>query len=565
MGGSVWLALVASLLAGPVVLTSPVEPVPTVQDGPELGRIGGANRYDVSAGISQERFPTGGADSVYLTRGDLFFDAMAGGALTDGPVLLVPSCRGVPASVAAEIARLDPDRVVALGGTDSVCAATLDAAAAGRETDRLGGANRFEAAVSIAHEAFPQGSDRVYLALGDTVPDAILAGTLSDGPVLLTSPDRTSVPAATAQAVRDLGAREVVALGGTASLPEQVLAEAAQGRPTDRVSGADRYALSVAIAERAHPGRQDRLYLARGDGTAFSDAVAAGVLVDGPVLLTKGTCTWVPDVVLDHAADESPGEVVAVGGPATLCDTTLRQVAAAVAPRVAPDCDVVACVALTFDDGPGADTDRLLDHLVDLQVPVTLFMVGQAVDERPAVARRAAMEGHLVANHTWSHPDLRTLTRAGQQLEVDQMAAAARRAGAGTPTSLRPPYGYLDTETRRLGLPLVKWNVNPRDWTGLSTAEIRELVVSRVTPGAIVLQHDVMPNTVEAVPLIVDDLRAQGYHFVTTDELLGPLAPGDVAYSQHSIDRWSGTTGATGTDASQDGVVDLAPFTPSEE
>lgn len=537
-----------------------IQPVPTVPDGPELGRLGGANRYATAVSISRHRFATGGADSVYLARGDVFFDAMAGGALTDGPVLLVPSCQGVPSTVAAEIARLDPQRVVALGGTTSVCDASLTTAADGRATDRLDGANRFETAASIAQEAFPQGSDRVYLALGDNVPDAIVAGTLSDGPVLLTDPNRTSVSQATRQAILDLDAQEVIALGGTASLPQHVLAAAAQGLPTDRISGANRWATAVAIAEHAYPGTLDRAFIARGDDTNFVDAVAAGVLTDGPVLLTRGSCTWVPAAVLDYAAAQGPPEVIALGGPATLCDTTLRQVAFAVTPRVAPDCAVVDCVALTFDDGPGRDTGRLLDLLVDRQVPVTFFQVGRAVDADPATARRAAMEGHLIANHTNTHPDLRKLTRAQQQAEINRMAAAAVRAGVAAPTTARPPYGYLNSDTRRLGLPLIKWNVNPKDWQGHSAVYIADFVIANAKPGAIVLQHDVVGNTVDAMPVIIDGLRARGYHLVTTDELLGPLNPGDIAYSQHNVDRFN-PAGATQTPSKvvDDGVVDLAP------
>lgn len=539
---------------------SAVESVPTVPDGPQLGRIGGVNRYATAVNISSHRFAGGGADSVYLARGDVFFDAMAGGALTDGPVLLVPSCQGVPATVVTEIARLDPQRVVALGGPASVCDDSLVAAADGRPTSRLDGANRFETAVSIAHEAFPQGSDRVYLALGDNVPDALVAGTLADGPVLLTDPDRTSVPPATRQAILDLDAQEVVALGGTASVPEHVLAAAAEGLPTDRISGANRWATAVAIAEHAYPGEVDRVFLARGDGTNFADAVAAGVLVDGPVLLTRGSCTWVPDSVLDYAATQGPTEVIALGGPATLCDTTLRQVAFAVAPRVAPDCAVVDCVALTFDDGPGEDTGRLLDLLVDRQVPVTFFQVGRRVDLDPATARRAAMEGHLIANHTNTHPDLRTLTRAEQQAEINRMAAAAGRAGVAAPTTMRPPYGYLNSDTRKLGLPLIKWNVNPKDWQGHSAVHIRDFVLTNAKPGAIVLQHDVVGNTVDAMPGIIDGLLARGYHLVTTDELLGPLNPGDIAYSQHNVDRFNpGSTTQESSEWVDDGVVDLAP------
>lgn len=162
---------------------------------PTLGRLAVADRYATSAAISRWTYPSAEADTVYLARGDVFIDALAAGTLTDGPVLLVPGCDGVPNSVAEEIATIDPTGVVALGGEGAVCDETLEEAGAGRQTDRLAGDSRFDTAAAIAAHEFGDSADTVYLAQGsDTSPDAIAAGMLTDGPILLVSPDGTRLP-----------------------------------------------------------------------------------------------------------------------------------------------------------------------------------------------------------------------------------------------------------------------------------------------------------------------------------------------------------------------------------
>jgi putative cell wall-binding protein len=94
----------------------------------ETGRLAGRNRFETSVGISASQFPNG-ASVAYLARADAFADALSGGVLTDGPILLVPSCGQLPGVIGDEIRRLSPDRVIALGGGGAVCDDILDAAA----------------------------------------------------------------------------------------------------------------------------------------------------------------------------------------------------------------------------------------------------------------------------------------------------------------------------------------------------------------------------------------------------------------------------------------------------
>ena len=518
-----------------------------------LSRLAGSDRYATPVAIRAHRFPDPAAvTEVYLARGDVFADALTAGSVVKGPVLLVPSCSGVPATVAAEIARLDPERVYALGGADAVCDATLAAASSGRPLDRLVGADRYGTAAAVARHVFPDGAGTVYLAAGRTSPDAVAGGTLTGGPILLTSTDGTGLPLATAEAIAALHPDQVVALGGPAAVSETLLQVAAGGRPTGRLAGPDRWATAVEIARAAHPTPTGRVYLARGDGQNYVDAVAAGVLADGPVLLTRGSCDWVPTVVQGYLSGTAPTAVLALGGNAALCDTVLRMASRAVAPRTPVDCTQAHCVALTFDDGPSPYTWDLLDTLVTYDVPATFFLVGQQVAARPATTRRIAMEGHQVGNHSYSHPDFTTASRASMRSQLETTAALIGEQGIPHPTTFRPPYGAWSSTVRGLGRPLILWSVDTRDWETRNTAAIAEHVRTHAFRGDLVLQHDSISQSVAAVPAIISDLRSRGYTLVTLDELVPGMAPGDLVYEQYQVAHTS-TTAELRTDARVEG------------
>jgi|GEM_PF-1087262 len=581
------IAVIAALLAVPAVVpaaASPAEPssvgaqalAPVLATAaPTVDRIAGADRYATSVAISAHQFPSPSAVSaVYLARGDQYADALAAGVLADGPVLLVPSCGGVPASVAAEIARLDPATVVALGGTGALCAATLDQAGAGRSTDRLSGDTRQGTAAAIAARVFPTGAGRVYLVRGADNPDALAAGMLRDGPIVLASNDGASLPPETVAAIAALNPAQVVALGGIGSVSAAALSSAGTGRSVARVAGANRYETATLIAARAYPGTPNRVYLARGDGTNFADAVASGSLTGGPVVLVSGPCNPLPAATRGYLFAAGPARLTALGGTGAICNSILTQARDAVfpppppPPPARPDCSRLACVALTFDDGPSAHTGRLLDTLAARGVAATFFPVGQPVDARPLTARRAHNEGHSVENHTYSHPQLTTLSLSGQQAQVDSADSALSRAGVPRSMLLRPPYGSWDANTRRLGKPLILWSVDPRDWDDRTAAQIRSHIATNTRSGAIVLMHDSVSATVDAVPGIITDLRARGFTLVLVEDLIPNLRPGDVAYSRTEVSRaQTPFDQRQGTLESPDGrdlgpVIDEAPFVP---
>ena len=236
------------------------------------------------------------------------------------------------------------------------------------------------------------------------------------------------------------------------------------------------------------------------------------------------------------------------------------------------NCAVRACVALTFDDGPSAYTNRLLDSLIAMQVPAAFFVVGQQVQARPSTVLRAHQAGFDIENHTYSHPRLTTLSLSGQQAEVRRVDDALVAAGVPRSTLLRPPYGSWNSSARQLGKPLILWSVDPRDWDGRTASQIRSHVVANTVAGSIVLMHDTVAATVDAVPGIVSDLRARGFTLVTVETLIPNLQPGDVVYSRTNIVR-AGSVAALSEEPellrAPDGtvlgeVVDEARFVPEK-
>lgn len=257
-------------------------------DGP-VPRLGSDNVYDTAVAISQRAWKVGSASTVYITRADRTADALAAGALKDGPILFVPRTGTAPSNVISEIKRLAPSSVIALGGENAVSSSVLKSAGAGRPTSRIAGANSYQTAVGIARRAFPNGSSEVYLAglkqgPGGVVldsPDAAAGGALSKGPVLPV-PSGSAVPAEITSAISSLSPANVYALGGTSAVTNASLSRAAGSRSSGRLTGADRYATSATIAKHAYPGGAKVAYLVAGNSVA--DAVAGGSLSDGPIL-----------------------------------------------------------------------------------------------------------------------------------------------------------------------------------------------------------------------------------------------------------------------------------------
>ncbi|SDH27366.1 Peptidoglycan/xylan/chitin deacetylase, PgdA/CDA1 family [Sinosporangium album] len=209
--------------------------------------------------------------------------------------------------------------------------------------------------------------------------------------------------------------------------------------------------------------------------------------------------------------------------PATRRSATFR-------PRLL-NCTMLKCVALTFDDGPGKLTRRLLDDLAARQAKATFFVVGRMIEaDGPDTLRRMVAEGHELGNHTWDHPSLPSLSRAGVKSQMVRTQKAVSAAVGVKMQIMRPPYGATNDSVavsmRDLGLAQILWNVDTVDWRDRNPAVVFKRAV-KAPPGSIVLMHDIHKTTVEAVPPMLDALLAKGYTFVTVSELYGKApAPG---------------------------------------
>ncbi len=183
--------------------------------------------------------------------------------------------------------------------------------------------------------------------------------------------------------------------------------------------------------------------------------------------------------------------------------------------------------ALTFDDGPGPFTAELLDMLDGYGIRATFFMLGRNASRFPDIVQRALAEGHEVENHSYSHPNMKTLGVARRMEEMGRTNEILRSLGA-EPSFLRPPYGSKDsaltTQAAELGLRIITWSRDSLDWKRLPD-DYSQLpdCSGRIAPKGhlrgIFLFHDIHKRTVEDLPRIVAQLKAGGcQRFVTVRE-----------------------------------------------
>lgn len=188
-------------------------------------------------------------------------------------------------------------------------------------------------------------------------------------------------------------------------------------------------------------------------------------------------------------------------------------------------------IAMTFDDGPSAETTpRLLEMLKQRNIKATFFLIGQNAAANPDLVRRILAEGHEIGNHSWTHPQLSKLSDDKVTAEITKTQDAIKDASAFTPTLLRPPYGAITSRQRQwiadqFGLTIILWSVDPFDWKRPGASVIAQRILSQVRPGAIVLSHDIHKQTVDAMPATLDGLVAKGYKFVTVSQLIAMNKP----------------------------------------
>jgi peptidoglycan-N-acetylglucosamine deacetylase len=190
------------------------------------------------------------------------------------------------------------------------------------------------------------------------------------------------------------------------------------------------------------------------------------------------------------------------------------------------NCAKVACVALTFDDGPNPiGTPIVLQALEQAQVHATFFVVGSRAITMPSLLQRMYDDGDEIGDHSWSHPDMTTLTAAEVDAQISMTQTAVTAAGVPAPTLFRPPYGAINAVMQsQIHLPFILWNDDPKDWQSQNPPAIITSAEAQVQAGSIIEMHDIYPTTGEAMPQLISDLK-QHYQLVTITQLLD-LPPG---------------------------------------
>ncbi|MFL6583532.1 MAG: polysaccharide deacetylase family protein [Chthoniobacterales bacterium] len=188
-------------------------------------------------------------------------------------------------------------------------------------------------------------------------------------------------------------------------------------------------------------------------------------------------------------------------------------------------------VAMTFDDGPHTTlTPKLLDILAAHHMKATFFVLGECVQQNPEVLQRAAREGHEIASHSWSHPNLAKMSDESVRSQLQRTDDIIRTTINARPTLFRPPYGSITPRQKRaihdqFGYRIILWDVDPLDWKRPGPGVVRNRIVKETHPGSIILSHDIHAQTIEAMPSTFDALEAKGFKFVTVSELLAMATP----------------------------------------
>jgi peptidoglycan-N-acetylglucosamine deacetylase len=188
-------------------------------------------------------------------------------------------------------------------------------------------------------------------------------------------------------------------------------------------------------------------------------------------------------------------------------------------------------IALTFDDGPNPYyTPLILNILKKYNVKATFFCIGRQVAAYPALVKQEYMAGHIIGNHSWSHPDMALLSPANINLQLESTSNAIQEATGVRPIYFRPPYGIMSvpvlTQAYHLGLTTIIWNDEARDWQLPGMSVIVERVFWLARNGAIILLHDGGGNrsqTAAALPYIIKGLRARGFQLVTIAQMMQDL------------------------------------------
>jgi putative cell wall-binding protein/uncharacterized protein YkwD len=292
----------------------------------DVERAAGRDRYATAADIASTMFPR--ADTVYVATGENFPDALTAGPAAgheNAPVLYVRK-GSVPGATVKELIRLKPKKIIVTGGTAVISNNVFNELARYTTTiARHSGINRYATAAIISQNVFPTSTGVVYIADGETYPDALVAGpaAISDGaPLLLVK--RSSVPSHTRNELSRLDPHTIIIVGGTNNVSLAVETELNRYANTvTRHAGSDRWATGRAVSGSAFsPTTSDIVYIAYGNGWPDSVAgTAAASQVPGPILLVRTYS--LPAATREELARLNPERIMVFGGTAVVAESVL--------------------------------------------------------------------------------------------------------------------------------------------------------------------------------------------------------------------------------------------------
>ncbi|WP_337098566.1 polysaccharide deacetylase family protein [Paenibacillus sp. YIM B09110] len=189
-------------------------------------------------------------------------------------------------------------------------------------------------------------------------------------------------------------------------------------------------------------------------------------------------------------------------------------------------------LALTFDDGPDVTyTAQLLQVLAEYGAKATFYMIGSSIEAYSDVAREVHSQGHEIGNHTYNHPHLTKIAPAERKEQLERTDALIKELTGSSPATFRPPYidfnDDVSEDAADLNYSMIgAVNMEAMDWAAPGVDHIVSKTMEQVRDGGILIFHDGYGDrsqTVEAVRLLLIDLKKRGYQFVTVSELLASV------------------------------------------
>ncbi|MCR4625911.1 MAG: polysaccharide deacetylase family protein [Lachnospiraceae bacterium] len=266
------------------------------------------------------------------------------------------------------------------------------------------------------------------------------------------------------------------------------------------------------------------------DGTGEADPSDISGTVQGPEDITPTDAPLSPDDTTPTDVPATPTEIPVTVAPEPTKDPDGKTVSVDVS-GIDPTKPIVA---LSFDDGPSANTASIIETLTEYGAHATFFMVGENVNMYPERVKMVYDAGCEVGNHTVSHKALDKLTKEQVTKEIEDNQKNINAALGVTINSLvRPPYGNVsDTVREAAEHPLINWSVDTLDWKSRNADSVFEEVKKSTRDGSIILMHDLYASTAEAVKKVVPWLVEQGYQICSVSEMFAargvPLENGHV-------------------------------------